>query len=317
MKLQRRLTLAATLCLSTVACGQEMGTRHLLIICGHPGDGEFREQFSADIDQIVTALTVQPGFSPEHAVVLFGTTDMHADGGAVPEVATASSEMSQVKTAVREVNAQLMPDDSLWVLVLGHAYFDGRRTWLNLPGDDPHTEQFAELFEETECREQVFWITTSVSGFFARPLAREGRVVITATEADREVNATLMPNVLAELLTEPPPLEEFDQDEDGRATLLDFYLLLTRRIAQRYVDDNLVATEHAQLDDNGDGRITEVQRPFLSGELGGTRREGEATRPIEPGRDGDHARSIDLTDWLPGDDTDASTEVRPETESAL
>ncbi len=29
---------------------------------------------------------------------------------------------------------------------------------------------------------------------------------------------------------------------------------------RRYVEDELIPTEHAQLDDNGDGRGTEVQR---------------------------------------------------------
>jgi len=296
---------------ATIGQADEPGNSRLLVICGHPGDDEYRTQFADSIDSIVAALHERGGFAPEHTTILFGADEMQSDGAALPAGVDGPSTFEQIQAATAAIKGRLDPDDSLWVVVLGHAYFDGRRTWFNVPGDDPDSDQLAALFDDLPCQESVFWVTTSVSGFFLKPLSAEGRVLISATEADREINATLMPEVLAEVLSDPPPLSEFDQDGDGRGTLLDLYLLTARRIAQRYVDENLVATEHGQLDDNGDGRPTEVQRPFLSEELGGTLREGEPAQPIEAGRDGSRASQIDLSAWLP-----AETPQEPATDAA-
>src|SRR5262249_753081 len=157
--------------------------------------------------------------------------------------------------------------DTLWVFVFGHAHYDGRYGWLNLPGPDLQHVEFGSLFSAIRCHEQVFFMTTSVSGFFLKPLAQPGRIVITATEPDREVNETMFPQKRGRGVSEPPPYSEFDVDADGRLTLLDAYLWSARETASFYATDMLLATEHAQIDDNGDGRGTEVQAQFLTEEF--------------------------------------------------
>ena len=126
---------------------------------------------------------------------------------------------------------------------------------------------FARLFEGIPAKEQVFWITTSASGFFLKPLAKTGRVAISATEADQEVNETLFPLALADMLAAPPP--EADRDKDGTLSVFELYLAVVADVMRRYVEDELIPTEHAQLDDNGDGRPSEIQMRFLPPESGG------------------------------------------------
>jgi len=59
-----------------------------------------------------------------------------------------------------------------------------------------------------------------------------------------------------------------------------------RDVAQRYLDDMLISTEHALLDDNGDGRGTELHIDYLTPEQGG-RAERDKRRPkVRPNRDG-------------------------------
>jgi hypothetical protein len=128
-----------------------------------------------------------------------------------------------------------------------------------------------------------------------KPLAAPGRVVISATEPDLEVNETLFPHKLATALGNPPPYEELDSDKDGRLTLLDFYLWIARQVAQEYVTGELLATEHALIDDNGDGRGAEVQIDYLSEELGGRLRAGQDP-PARPKTDGLRASEI-LVSW--------------------
>jgi hypothetical protein len=72
---------------------------------------------------------------------------------------------------------------------------------------------------------------------------------------------------------------------------------VNRRVLQAYAEATSIPTEHAQLDDNNDGRGTEVQLDYLEEELGGRARPG-ARPSIMPGADGALALFIDLTAYF-------------------
>lgn len=274
------------------ADASSFGRRRALIICGHPGDEEHREMYAQIVQTVHDALTGRYGFAAEDVQVWFGT-ERRED--AVPAVAGArgASTREAIESAAAELRERLQPQDGLWVIVLGHAHFDGRRAMLNLPGPDLRAAEFGKLFANVACREQVFFITTPVSGFFIKHLSTAGRVVISATEADLEVNETLYPLGLAKVLGSPPAPEEYDRDGDGVISMLDLYLAVARDVMKRYVDDENIPTEHAQLDDNGDGRPTELQRDYLEPELGG-RARGAARPAIRPSADGAVAAKVQL-----------------------
>ena len=105
----------------------------------------------------------------------------------------------------------------------------------------------------------MFFITIPASGFFVRDSSATGRVVITATAADAETNESQFHGHLAQVLHDPPHAADGDRDRDGRLSLLDVYLGIVRRVMTEYRDGKLIPTEHALLDDNGDGRGTELQ----------------------------------------------------------
>lgn len=266
------------------------GTRRALIICGLTGDASHRELFGQTVETIYGALTTHHGFEAANITVLWSEPKAPADGPAL-----ASSQGPTTREILTECAAgvvkNLQSEDVLWVFVLGHAHFDGKNSWLNLPGPDLNQVEFSGLFATAGCQEQVFFMTTSASGFFIKPLSKAGRTVITATEADREVNETIFPHKLAAALSEPPSFAEFDIDEDGQLSLLDAYLWSARETAQVYATDMLLATEHAQIDDNGDGRGTELQSHFLTEELGG-RRTSDRKPPAVTTGDGTIARQI-------------------------
>ena len=260
------------------------GTRRALIICGHAGDDEHRKRFAETVDSLRTSLIDRLQFDSKSVWVLFGGEDAPDDAPRPHQVRGPSTQES-IAATVADLKAALKPDDSLWVLVIGHSHFDRRHSWFNIPGPDLNEQTFGRLFDGLSCREQVFWITLPASGFYIKPLTATGRVIITATEADREINETTFPHELAKLLADAPGTEELDADKDGTISLLDLYLTLTRRIAQSYADQKQLSTEHAQLDDNGDGRGTEVQLDYLSEELGG-RNKSATPPPRSPGADG-------------------------------
>src|SRR5436305_3641823 len=181
--------------------------RHALILCGHPGDAEHVKTFAETVRKLGDGLAKTVGIPPGRQHVVFGADkpkDLpNADGPATREA---------VAEAVAAVRKQLAPEDGLWVIVLGHAHHDGRQLWWNLPGPDLSAAEFGKLFADLDCREQVFVMTTSLSGYFVKPLAKPGRVVIAATEADAETNETTFPAVFAQTLAAGLTPAEHDFD---------------------------------------------------------------------------------------------------------
>jgi hypothetical protein len=286
------LALAASIAAARAEPAEQTGARHALIVCGLTGDAPHRALFGQTIETIYGALTTHHGFAPDHVTVFWSEPKAAGDGSALSASRGPATREALAETTASIVKA-LQPQDALWVFVLGHAHFDGKNSWLNLPGPDLNQADFGGLFMAAACQEQVFFMTTSASGFFIKPLSKSGRIIITATEADREVNETIFPHKLAAALAAPPPYAEFDIDGDGRLSLLDAYLWSARETAQEYATEMLLATEHAQIDDNGDGRGTELQSQFLSEELGG-RLTAERKPPLIVSGDGALARGLPL-----------------------
>ena len=263
---------------------QNAGTRRALIICGHPGDESHRTMYAESVRKLYEGLTTRCGFRPQDVWVRFGSKPQEGDPEAIASGRGTSTRKGIEADAV-ELSKQTKPADALWVIVLGHAHFDGRHCFLNLPGPDIREDEFGKLFKEVQCREQLFIITTPASGFFIKHLSAKPRIVISATEADREVNETLFHLPLADVLSNPPDKQEYDRDRDGKITVLDLYLTVVRRVMLMYKSENNIPTEHAQLDDNGDGRETELQANYLEPEMGGRARK-DTIPTIRPTGDG-------------------------------
>jgi hypothetical protein len=261
-----------------------------MIVCGLPGDDEHKKLFAATVEKLHKALLERYGFPASEVMVRFGVDSEPGDGPALAKPRGLSNREG-IAADVDELRKRLSSEDTLWVIVLGHTHYDGRHSHLNIPCPDLDERAFAKLFDGLKAREQVFFITTPASGFFLKPLAAPGRIVITATEADQEVNETLFPHALAEVLTAPP--EGIDRDKDGRVSVFELYLAVVANVMQRYVTDENLPTEHAKLDDNGDGHGSELQESYLPPELGGL--AGKKKEPkIGPKDDGALASKINI-----------------------
>jgi len=260
--------------------------RHALVLCGHPGDAAHAKTFAETVGKLGEGLTKTAGIPAERQYVVFGSEAPKGMPGA-----TGPATKEAVAAAVADVRKKLQPDDGLWVIVLGHGHHDGRQAYWCLPGPDLSAAEFGKLFAEVNCREQVFVMTASLSGYFVSSLAKRDRVVIAATEADNETNETTFPTVFARILGAGLDPAEHDFDKDGRLTLFDLYVAAAKEVSQNYATAEQVPTEHSQLDDDGDGVGHEVQGPFLPIEQGGTPPD---KKPKRPHRDGVRAAQVPL-----------------------
>jgi hypothetical protein len=264
-----------------------MRDRWMLVLCGLPGDASHRERLTDATLKIAAASDPVFSVPAERLRVMVGdqqTIDEVRE--AIPDATVCTRE--SIEVLLRDLGDHVQPDDSFWVIILGHAQLYGGRSTFNVSGPDFDATDFAHWMQPISAAEKIFMITTPVSGFWIKPLSGPGTVVITATEADREYTGTEMPYVLADILSgeqQDEPLK--DVDGDGSLTLRDLYLAAAIEVHQRFRSLDRLKTEHALLDDNGDGVGREIQSPYLSDD------EGEAAQRPPGLRSTDRAASLD------------------------
>jgi hypothetical protein len=230
------------------------GKSRALILAGLPGDEEHATHFGKIAGAWREWLTGPLGFAAADVRLLSDRGGKEGvDGPATREA---------IQKEVEELKKVLRPEDRLWVFFLGHGNHDGDHAYFHLPGSDLRGEDLGKLFADVRCREQVFWMTTSASGWFLKSLSAKGRIVITATLPDDEFNETEFPEALANAAK--LPLEKLDDNKDGKVSILELYRHILAEVAALFEADSRVPTEHALLDDNGDGQGTE--EPVLPGE---------------------------------------------------
>lgn len=222
--------------------------RWAVLLVGLQGDDEHEASFRETADRLQAWLTGPLEFPAEH-VLRLPAPERAGDPSANPLTAeTMRSKLSDIKQKLRG-------SDTLWVILVGHGNYDGKQAWFHVAGKDPSNEDVGRWMADIRCREQVIWLTHSSSGWFVKPLSRQGRVVIAATATDDESNETEFPHALATVAQRPAA--EVDIDRDGAVSVAELYTATVNEVLRRIQSDNRLPTEHAQIDDNGDGVGTE------------------------------------------------------------
>jgi hypothetical protein len=84
------------------------------------------------------------------------------------------------------------------------------------------------------------------------------RIVISATDSGDEVNETRFPHVLANIMRGQLATADPPTSDDAPNDVLALFLATAKQVRSDFESANLAPTEHAQLDDNGDGKGTEL-----------------------------------------------------------
>lgn len=138
--------------------------------------------------------------------------------------------------------------DPLWLVLIGHGTFDGKEARFNLRGPDVSNVELAEWLKPSK-RPLAVINCASASAPFLKSLSATNRVVITATRSGSEMNFTRLGEHLAKAIVNP----DSDLDKDGQVSLLEAFLVGSRNVSEFYKTEGRLETEHALIDDNGDG----------------------------------------------------------------
>jgi hypothetical protein len=141
----------------------------------------------------------------------------------------------------------------LWLVFIGHGTFDGKEAKFNLRGPDVTATELGQWLKPFH-RPLTVIDGSSSSAPFINQLSGTNRVIMTATRSGNERNYARFGQYFAQAIGDP----EADLDKDGQVSLLEAFLMASRRANEFYKLEGRIATEHALLDDNGDGLGTQA-----------------------------------------------------------
>lgn len=203
----------------------------VLVVVGAEGTPEYGREFTTWADRW-------------HAAADRGGARFVVIGRAEPSV--AATDRDRLK---QHLQAEMVESPyPLWIVLIGHGTYDGRETKFNLRGPDVTDVELAEWLKPTRRPLAVIDCTASSAPFLNR-LSVPNRVVITATRSGSELQFARFGDYLSAAIADPSA----DLDKDDQTSLLEAFLAASHRVDEFYKQAGRLATEHALLDDNGDG----------------------------------------------------------------
>lgn len=248
-----RLSLAAVLVFSSATAAQEtdsstepsstkpsatVSDQHVIVAVGAPGTEEYAEQFAAWAEQWKTAAA---------------HTNLTVVGLEAPAENTDDSDSvdkKRLQTALAQI-AESPASAEVWIVLIGHGTFDGKRAKFNLRGKDLQATELAEWLKPLK-QNVVLINCSSSSSPFINTISGRNRIVISSTRSGFEYNYSRFGRFMASAINDLAN----DLDKDGQTSVLEAFCSASQSVGAVYQQDGRLATEHALIDDNGDGRGT-------------------------------------------------------------
>ncbi len=219
---------------------------HVLIVAGVGGAPEYEQAFYEGAMKMAEAARSGSGI-PDSAITVL-TERPERD----PRRIAGRSTKVEVDRAIARIAKAARPGELVFVLLIGHGSTRDGHSLLNLPGPDMSAADFARALKPLSAQRLAIVNTASASAEFIPVLSAKNRAIITATSSVMERNATRFARHFVDAYAQ----DVADADKDGRLSLLEAYNYARREVAREYESANQLQSEHAMLDDDGDGRGT-------------------------------------------------------------
>ena len=208
----------------------------IVVVVGAGGQAEYERQFSTWADRWQTAARAGGA-----AYIEIGRD--RADGKRVDGKRADHKRLKATLAEQAEVSGSPM-----WLVLIGHGTFYRDVARFNLRGPDVSARQLAAMLAPID-RPLVLINCASSSGPFLQRLAGDNRTIITSTRSGSEQNFSRFGDFLSSALND----SQSDLDHDNQVSLLEAFLAASAGVRGFYRAESRLATEHALLDDNGDG----------------------------------------------------------------
>lgn len=234
---------------------------HLVIVVGLGGNAEYRELFHGWATELISAARDRHGLDAGKIAYLGERPE------ADPTLMDGPSTLENLSATLSFLASEARPADRILIVFIGHGTGQGEEVEFNLPGPDLTPAALDVMLRDFRTQTVAVVNTASSSGPFLAVLSGPNRIVLTATRSALERNETQFGGFFVEALAE----DGADIDKDGRVSLAEAFSFARAEVDRYYGAQNLLATEHAQLDDNGDGEGSSDLGPGVDdGVLAGT-----------------------------------------------
>ncbi len=258
------LRMGLALALSTTVGGVSPSAAqetHVIVISGLGGDPAYSQRF---VEWGGTFVAAAGELGIPEARIAFLAESLDGDSKI-----TERSTRENVEKAFAKVVDEAGEGDQVFVVLIGHGSYVSGESRFNLPGPDMTAEDFELVLDQLSDQRVAFINLTSASGGFVGALSGPGRMIVTATKTGMERNETSFGGYFVEAFAG----DGADLNRDERVSLLEAFQFAQTEVAREYETSNRILTEHALLDDNGDG---------------------EGSSEVEDGPDGRTARAMFL-----------------------
>ena len=250
-----------------------------LILCGKGGEKEYEDRF-ADWGTRLRQVLIRKLGHPAQNVTLF------IESKVAPRLAGAGvSNLETITGTLQKLAPRLKPGDTLFIYLIGHGSFQNGEAKFNIDGPDLSAANLKTLLSRLPAGELVVIDASSSSAGFINALSAPRRAIVTATKSIDERNATEFMESFIQGLEDASA----DQNRDGRISLLEACQQAAALTQAGYTGKGLILTEHALLDDDGDGLGTRLPLDAAA---------TTASRTAAKPQDGARAATLYLKDFI-------------------
>jgi hypothetical protein len=232
------------LCGALVAMQAPQPASHVLIVAGVGGAPKYEQEFYEEGMRMAEAARTKYGV-PDSAIVFLAEHPSRD-----PRHIRAPSTKAEVERALAHIASTAKVGDVVFVLLIGHGSARDGQSRFNLPGPDMTPADFARLLKPLSAQRVAFVNAASASGDFIAALSGKNRAIVTATASPHEGNEAHFATHFVAAYAD----NGADTDKNGRVSLLEAFVYAHREVAREYSEANHLQTEHALLDDDGDGK---------------------------------------------------------------
>ena len=133
--------------------------------------------------------------------------------------------------------------------MIGHGTGSGETAKFNIVGPDLDAAEFSTLVDSIKTQNIIVVNTTSAGHDFAKTQSSFGRVIVSATRNRAEKYDT----VFAKYFVDGLRNHNADRDKNSRVSVLELFNYAKTQVNAYYKERGTLPSEHATLDDNGDG----------------------------------------------------------------
>ncbi len=223
-----------------------------LVVCGSGGDEEFTERFREWGDRLYGVLTQDLKFESENVSLLMASDSGNAN----------ATSLESIQNALTSLGERIGPEDDLFIFLIGHGSHLQGVSKINVPGPDVSADEINEWIATLTPRRLALINAASASAGFINVLSGPNRIICSATKSVEEKNAT----VFMEHLIDGIEDGSADVNRDTRISVYEACEQAAVLTRAWYESEGLIATEHALIDDNGDGRGSRLAEVTADGD---------------------------------------------------